>query len=236
MYCSKCGKENISNQNFCSQCGCELTSNPEKLDIEGEQVLSADITKNKTKKKIILFSCIALVLVLAVVIVFLFLPKRVSFDAEYSAAGIEEFLDVVCDNADVDSIEVKSVKNEDKYYMVTLIVKLSGMVEEEVSLRFYNKEDSDKVSRICIYYSYRDSENQTNCIDAVVEALEVSFCGSPNAKRFTKMLPLVGPGLEDYNDSSVVADYQLTDEAGVRIVCSGSFGSEWTGTYYVYKK
>jgi len=91
------------------------------------------------------------------------------------------------------------------------------------------------VSSIVVCYYDHDSENETVCRDAIVEALEISFCDSSKAKEYTDQFSSIGKDLTIYDDAQIVTSYSLTSEANVRISCDGSFADEWTGRYCIYK-
>lgn len=176
-----------------------------------------------------------LLLFLAILMTFFLVAcgaKRTNFDFKFDQVEIQNFLDIVCENTDVESAQVEEVEYYeylgDYYYNTILMVKPRGMVSEEVNLRFYNSDDSDDVASILIYYYENDSENEINCKDAVVQAVEVSLSGSSKAKEYTDKFSSVS------EESQVIASYSLTSEANVQISCR-NYWNEWTGKYYIYK-
>lgn len=228
-YCSVCGSTVEEKQPYCPVCG-------------NKNVKSTQAKKRKVKKivsglsiavSVILAVCIVINIVLGI------LPKRVDMDIKYEPREIEEFMETVCENADVESAEVEDVGyagfgvDYGTYYAATLTVKLDGKVSEEIYVRFYNSEDRDDVSSIIVYYYEDDSKNEIACKDAIVEALELSFCGESIAKEYTDKFNSVGTYL--YGEEQEITNYALTREAKVRISCYGHFGNDWSGKYCIYK-
>lgn len=247
MFCSQCGNKIENNQNFCSKCGNKIspTFNSNINTYYTPAAIQTTPQKKINTKKIFIGLGIAISVVLVVLIVCgIFsniLPKRVDFDLKYDRIEIQEFMDIVCENADVESAQVGRVGLDGAgisygdYMSATVTVKPHGMVEEELEARFYNSGDTDNVSCIVVYYYDHDSENETVCRDAIVEALEISFCGSSKAKEYTDQFSSIGKDLTIYDDAQIITSYSLTSEANVRISCDGSFADEWTGRYCIYK-
>ena len=237
MFCSKCGNKIENNQNFCSKCGNKISS-ASSNDMNTYSVqLDDDVQSKKTNtKKILLYMGIAVSIVLLVCIfcsvISNVIPKRVDFNLKYDRVEIQKFMDIVCENADVESAQVGRV-DCGTYYAAQLTVKPHGMVAEKIEVRFYNKADTDDVSGITVYYYDYDSKNEIACRDAIVEALEISFCGSSKAKEYTDKFTSIGKDLTTYDDSYIIASYSLTSEANVRISYNGP--RDLIGTYCIYK-
>lgn len=234
MFCSKCGNVIEENQNFCSKCGNKISSAPSEEAITDSPQSQIDTQPNKTNIKKILIrfgKIIGLILVVCIIfnIISNIIPKRVDFDLKYDRAEIQKFMDIVCDNANVEYAQVGRVDIEN-YCSVQLTVKPHGMVSEKIEVRFYNKADTDDVSGITVYYYEYDSENEITCRDAIVEALEISFCGSSKAKEYTDKFSSIRKDVTSYRDSQIIASYSLTSEANVRISYSGKMG-----TFYIFR-
>ena len=236
MFCGKCGTKINDDASFCSNCGASVKSNA-----------SPFIEQAKTKRKlpikplVIFFVILSVVLVLVIGVILNITPKKVDFNIKYERTEIQEFMDIVCKNANVELAQVGRVGYDGAgfdygtYYAATLTVKPHGMVAEEIQVRFYNSGDTDDVSSIVVYFYDHDSENEATCRDAIVEALEISFCGTSKAKEYTDKFSSIGKDLTIYDDAQIITNYSLTSEANVRISCDGSFADDWTGRYCIYK-
>ena len=236
MFCGKCGTKNNDGASFCSNCGASVKVN-----------VSPFIEQAKTKRKlpirplVIFFAILSVVLVLVIGVIPNITPKKVDFNIKYERTEIQEFMDIVCKNANVELAQVGRVGYDGAgfdygtYYAATLTVKPHNMVKEEIQVRFYNSGDTDKVSSIVVFFYDSDSENEKVCRDAIVEALEISFCGNSKAKEHTDKFATIGTNLTIYDDAQIIANYSLTNEASVRISCDGSFADDWTGRYCIYK-
>ena len=249
MFCSKCGNKIEENHEFCSKCGNRILSMPIKLDDMLSQAAPLNIhnttVKKASSKKYIIGLCVALgiVLVIGVVcgIISRIVPKRVDFDLKFDRVEIQEFMDVVCENSDVESAQVGRVGVDGagisygNYISATVTIKPHNMLDEEIEVRFYNSGDTDEIASIVVYYHSYDSENVIVCKNAIVEALEISFCGSSSASPHTAKFDSIGTDLTIYDDAQILTNYSLTGEANVRISCDGSFSNDWTGTYCIYK-
>ena len=248
MFCSKCGNKVENNQNFCSKCGNKILPTPNS----GINTYSAQVNdhtpqhKKINTKKIFIGVGIVVSIILAVCIVCSIvsniIPKRVDFDLKFDRVEIQEFMDIVCENTDVEYAQVGRVSiggdtfTYGDYMTATVTVKPHGKVEEEIAIRFYHDtDDTDDISSIVVYYHDYDSENEVTCRDAIVEALEISFCGSSKAKEYTDKFSSIGKDLSIYDDVKIITSYSLTSEANVRISCDGSFADDWTGRYCIYK-
>ena len=247
MFCFKCGHQIVDNSQFCSNCGNKILPTPNNnINTDSAQANGHISQPKKTNtKKIFVGVGIAVSIILVVCIICSIIsdivPKRVDFDLKFDRVEIQEFMDIVCENTDVESAQVGQVGLDGAgisygdYMSATVTVKPHGMVEEELEVRFYNSGDTDNVSSIVVYYYDHDSENETVCRDAIVEALEISFCGSSKAKESTDQFSSIGKDLTIYDDAKIITSYSLTSEANVRISCDGSFADEWTGRYCIYK-
>lgn len=236
MLCGKCGTKINDEVSFCYNCGANVKVNDSTF------IKQAKTKGNLPIKPIVIFFVIlSVVLVLAIVVIPNIIPQKVDFNIKYERTDIQEFMDMVCKNANAEYAQVGRVGYDGggldygTYYAATLTIKPHGMVEEEIQVRFYNSGNSDKVSSIIVFYYDYDDKNEITCRDAIVEALEVSFCGSSRAKEFTDKFDSIGTNLTIYDDAQIITNYSLTDEASVRISCYGSFGDEWTGRYCIYK-
>lgn len=246
MFCSQCGNKIGSNQNFCSKCGNKILPTSNNISTCYAQANGhIPLPKKTNTKKIFVGVGIAISIVLVVCIICSIIsdivPKQVDFDLQFDQVKIQEFMDIVCENTDVESAQVGQVGLDGvgisygDYISATVTVKQHGMMEEELEVRFYNSGDTDNVSSIVVYFYDHDSENETACRDAIVEALEISFCGSSKAKEYTDQFSSIGEDLTIYDDTQIITSYFLTSEANVRISCDGSFADEWTGIYCIYK-
>lgn len=232
MYCGKCGQQIMQGALFCANCGASLNSNT---------VPVPKPTKRKLPIKSIILSVviISLVFILAIGIFPKIVPQKVNVDIKYDRVDIQEFMEKICKNTDAEAAQVENVGyaglgiDYGTYFAATIAIKPHGMVEEKIQVRFYNRESTDKVSSIVIYYQDSDSENEINCKNIVVEALERSLCGSSNAYPYTSQFDSIGTELTIYDDTQLIASYDLTDKAKVRIACDGYFASDWTGTYSI---
>lgn len=236
MFCGKCGTKINDEASFCSNCGASVKVNA-----------SPYIEQTKAKRKlpikplVIFFVILSVVLVLVIGVIPNITPKKVDFNIKYERTEIQEFMDIVCKNANVELAQVGRVGYDGAgfdygtYYAATLTVKPHNMVKEEIQVRFYNSGDTDKVSSIVVFFYDSDSENEKVCRDAIVEALEISFCGTSKAKEHTDKFNAIGTNLTIYDDAQIIANYSLTSEASVRISCDGSFADDWTGRYCIYK-
>ena len=236
MFCGKCGTKINDNASFCSNCGANVKVNAPPF-----------IGEEKTKRKLPIKSLVIFFVILSVVLVLVMgvIPnitlKKVDFNIKYERTEIQEFMDIVCKNANVELAQVGRVGYDGAgfdygtYYAATITVKPHNMVKEEIQVRFYNSGDTDKVSSIVVFFYDSDSENEKVCRDAIVEALEISFCGNSKAKEHTDKFAAIGTNLTIYDDAQIIANYSLTNEASVRISCDGSFADDWTGRYCIYK-
>lgn len=236
MFCGKCGTKINDDASFCSNCGSSVKVNA-----------SPFIEQAKTKRKlpikplVIFFVILSVVLVLVIGVIPNLTPKKVDFNIKYERTEIQEFMDIVCKNANVELAQVGRVGYDGAgfdyrtYYVATLTVKPHNMVKEEIQVRFYNSGDTDKVSSIVVFFYDSDSENEKVCRDAIVEALEISFCGTSKAKEHTDKFAAIGTNLTIYDDAQIITTYSLTNEASVRISCDGSFADDWTGKYCIYR-
>ena len=242
MFCPKCGNSIESNQCFCSKCGNRIQYDQNSnINVDSSQVNDHLYPKKKNAKKIIVGAGITVSIILVVCIVCVIIsnigPKRVDFDLKYDSVEIQQFMNMVCKNSKVESAQVEEVEYNSyiNYYLVTLTVKPSGMVAEEIQVEFYNSGETDKVSSIVISYHDYDSENKIKCKDAVVEALEVSFCGSSKAREYISDFSSMHTEPASY-DTKLVTDYSLTNNAQVIITWKEEMGSpmfEWTGKYII---
>jgi len=236
MFCGKCGTKINDDASFCSNCGASVKVNA-----------SPFVEQVKTKRKLPIKPLVIFLVILSVVLVLVMgvipniTPKKVDFNIKYERTEIQEFMDIVCKNANVELAQVGRVGYDGAgfdygtYYAATLTVKPHNMVKEEIQVRFYNSGDTDKVSSIVVFFYDSDSENEKVCRDAIVEALEISFCGTSKAKEHTDKFDAIGTNLTIYDDAQIIANYSLTNEASVRISCDGSFADDWTGRYCIYK-
>lgn len=236
MFCGKCGTKIKDETSFCSNCGASVKVNDFTF------IKQAKTRGNLPIKPIVIFFVIlSVVLVFAIVVIPNIISKKVDFNIKYERTDIQEFMDIVCKNANVEYAQVGRVGFDGggfdygTYYAATITVKPHNMVKEEIQVRFYNSGDTDKVSSIVVFFYDSDSENEKVCRDAIVEALEISFCGNSKAKEHTDKFAAIGTNLTIYDDAQIIANYSLTNEASVRISCDGSFADDWTGRYCIYK-
>lgn len=264
VFCFKCGQSIPNDAQFCSKCGtqqnspisqsksfsCDDDASSREKEIKSNSKPTAHyMQKEKTKnKKSVVGVSIVVGIVLVICIIFsLFInmiPKRVDFKIKFDQEEIQDFLEIVCKNANVESVQFGEIDiggdvfTYGDFISAELMVKPHGKKAEEIEVRFYNADDTDIVSSIVIYYYDHDSENETVCRDAVVEALEISFCGSAQAKEYTSKFSSMGTEPATY-DTKIVTDYSLTEDANVRITWKEQAGSpmfEWKGTYTIYQK
>lgn len=236
MFCGKCGTQINDEASFCSNCGASL-------NVKASPFIEQTKTKRKLPIKlfVMFFAILSVTLILVLWVLPNMPPKKVDFNIKYERTEIQEFMDNVCKNADVELAQVGRVGYDGAgfdygtYYAATLTVKPYNMVKEEIQVRFYNSGDTDNVSSIVVFFYDSDSENEKACRDAIVEALEISFCGISKAKEYTDNFSTVGTNLTIYDDAQIMANYTLTNEASVRISCDGSFADDWTGRYCIYK-
>ncbi len=229
MFCTECGKPITDSANFCTHCGA--STNP----IEAQPAYSTPISTKKASKKkivIILTSCILTVAII-IAIISSFLPKRANFDIEYSPEGIEKFLNVVCENVDGDYARVANPDYDspagNSCYAAMIEVKLANNVSKTIQMRFYNRDDSDKVSFCRLAFSNSDSKNIFNCKQALLIGLEKTLCGKsiieeyiPNFNKASE----IGSSV-DFSEEKVIAEYWLTDELKATITCDRSSGWSW---------
>lgn len=247
MFCAQCGHEIGSNQNFCSKCGSKIRPTP---NITVNTVFSPvnghipQKTKKKPKRKFAGAGvAVSIVLVLCTIYAIFSnaVPKRVDYDLRFDRSEIQKFMDTVCKNVDAEYAQVGKTGLDGSgigygdYISATVTVKPYGMVAEDFVVRFYNSGDSDKVSSIVVFYYDHDSENEMACKNAIVEALEISFCGVSKGTEYTSQLPTIAEDISPSDDTQIVASYSLTNEAYVSISCYRYFAYEWTGRYSIYK-
>lgn len=162
MFCGKCGAKIQDGAAYCSKCGSKNDLN-----------IHNATAKKASPKKYIIGLCVALsiVLVIGIVcgIVSCIVPKRVDFDLKFDRVEIQEFMDVVCESADVESAQVGRVGVDGvgisygDYISATVTIKPHNMVDEEIEVRFYNSGDSDEIASIVVCYHSYDSENEISC-------------------------------------------------------------------------
>jgi len=246
MFCSNCGNKIENNQNFCTRCGSKIPTKPNNNDnTYSPQADNQVVLPKKTKaKKIFFYTSIFIGIALMGYIAFNITfntfsevkPKRVDFNIKYDRVDIQEFMDAVCLNADVEYAQVGHVtKGYGDFKNATVAVKLHGQEEEEITVSFYRKDYSDDVQTIYIEYNDYDSENEIICMDTIVKALEISFCGTSKAKEYTDKFSIIGKDLSFEDDTQILAEYSLTSNAKVSIYCNGFSADRWRGTYIIYK-
>ena len=140
MFCSQCGNKIENNQNFCSKCGNKIspTFNSDINAYYTPEAIQTTPQKRINAKKIFvglgIIVSIALVVWIVCGIFSNIVPKRVDFDLKYDRVAIQEFMDIVCENADVESAQVGRVGLDGAgisygdYMSATVTVKPHGMV------------------------------------------------------------------------------------------------------------
>lgn len=153
-----------------------------------------------------------------------------SFDIAYSPEGIEQFLKTVCKNVDGDAKVIDPDYDGPaggSCYTARIEVKLTGKVADEVQMRFYNSNSSDKVSWAqVIFYSfttgnfgYVDYEHVFNCEKEFVMALERTLAGKTYVDEYLTTYYEVQKLVlsPEARDTVTIAEYQLTDKLMVTI-------------------
>ena len=110
-YCSECGNKIEYDGFFCSQCGNKIIDNIDNdfYSTKEDNTLSA----KKTFKISVIIVIVGVLSVILITIIFIssLIPKRVDFDLKYDSNEIQEFMDIVCDNAEVESADIVKVGN-----------------------------------------------------------------------------------------------------------------------------
>lgn len=186
----------------------------------------------KLYKKIVAIACL-----LSIVLSLMFgCSSRVDFDIAYTPEAISKFLGKVCRNVNGDYAKVIDPDYDGpasgSCYAAEIEIKLDGTVEENIQMRFFNKDDSDRVyhGQIIIYDD--DSENELNCKIELIYALEKTLCGKVYADQWIADLWDVrafGASTE-FGERTTLTEYMISDNLMVTISGKGSFGQEW----YVY--
>ena len=159
--------------------------------------------------------------------------RRTDFDIEYSAVGMENFMQVVCNNVDGDAQVIEAIEGD--YYHTQVEIKLAGKVSEISEMRFYNSDDSDVVSWAEVITYDPQSENEFNCDKALILAIERTLTGSTTADKYIK----------SYNDmynlaftksagkTVIIAEYELSN--GLYAVTTAyNLGISWVAEYHLY--
>ena len=196
------------------------------------------LEKLKDKKFVIMIG------VAVIILAFLVITggsKRANFNIEYSPQGIEKFLNVVCKNIDGEYAEVTDPNYDgpagSTCYTAKMDVKLKNSVAESVQMRFYNRNDSDKVSYGKVIFYDSDSKNEFNCRKELVVALEKTLCGTSYAEKYITNYDAISQRASslDRLEPEVIAEYWLTDELKVEISCEHSLSWTWYLFYTVTK-
>lgn len=159
--------------------------------------------------------------------------RRTDFDVEYSAAGMENFMQVVCNNVDGDAQVVEAIEGD--YYHTQVEIKLAGKVSEISEMRFYNSDDSDVVSWAQVITYDPQSENEFNCDKALILAIERTLTGSTTANQhITTLNDMENLAFSNNRDPVIVAEYELKDDLYAVIWLNTNLGSGWTMYYRLY--
>lgn len=236
-FCTGCGAQLVDNARFCVKCGTQC--HMEKLDDADIQDVknvcnSAKPKKQITKKVSIVAIAIALV---AVMVAYHFLlgsgRKRAEFNIEYSAEGVNSFLEIVCRNVDGDYAKVLNPNYNspagNSCYSALLEVKLDGKVAQEVPVRFYNKYSSDKVNKAIVtignsgwYTTLDEAEDKFDCYIECMEAIEFTICGKTYIKEYLdsyySVLKYI-QSADNYNKEKLITEYWLTEDTKVELSC-----------------
>ena len=232
MFCRNCGVEAREGASFCHICGTRY--------IEENYQPKAKKKRSYGKMFLILgvFLCFSLLTIGG--LRYYVHNQQLEFDIPYTSAGIQEFMNAVCENVEAEYTYVESPKYSgfasqyDTEMTSSVRVKLPGIVEEIVGVSFQNEEDADQVSHIYISYSHDDTENEKACADVVVKAIEESFCGESSAQQYTNQMGF--PKMEGYVEKYTIAEYMLTDNVAVEIYWHSYFTDDWYGIYHIYYK
>ena len=241
MFCRNCGNRIDNEQIFCGNCGEKIPQST-NVSTPNQAVDSRNPMSQKTNIKKI-FGSIGIVISVIVTVCVIFniisntSPRKVDFNLEYDRIEIQEFMDAVCKNlnSDIEYAHVGRVEDSyGKYLMIS--IKPQNAQEQNIEVYFNGDRGSNSVSFIEVKYKNYDTYAEAVCKDAIVEALEISFCGCSNAKTYTSKFNSMGTKPANYELKSV-AEYSLTDNAEVRISwqeVSGTPAFEWTGIYRIY--
>ena len=189
---------------------------------------------------------IKIIFLVITTILFIFLlskcgSTRTNFNITYSERGIEKFLNTVCKNIDGDYAKVIDPNYDSpagsSCYAAKMEVKLHNSVPENVQMRFFNQNDSDMVSYGKIIFYNSDSKNEFDCRKALTVALEKTLSGSSHVEEYiTSYTEIDSYALSlEHLEKQVLAEYWLTNDLKVEIICEHTFSWDWYLYYTITK-
>lgn len=239
--CIKCGKKLEVEYEYCPQCGASASSDVgREINVKQKLLKTWPKMGARALKRLLLLA--GIIVIIGFLISYFFVGsgrKRASFDIEYSESGIVEFLDVVCNNIDAESVEITDTDYHatNRKCTVELEVTLKDRNSETVYVSFYNENRSDKVYACSISGSDYNTEQVFECQKVVFAALEKTVSGDSEVSNYISCYEEVrSEALSlDRLEPQIVASYILGD-VKVFLQYEHSFANDWSYTLIMTTK